>query len=1670
MDENDDGATVAMVTTENASEVAVSGEHSDYFEVADGNLKLKDGMSLDFEMVEGGMIELTLTASGDGASAEAMVTVTVNDVNEAPTIDVRDGVEVPGHDGVVSNLTIDENAMRGDAPPLALIEVMDPDAADADMLTGDAGVAATSVSDDRFAVILDPENGLWLHLAEGASLDHEDAAEVMVTVTYTDSAGNMASADVTVMVADVNEGPVAVGMVDNVVPEAGEELDHRIDLLAVFNDPDADDSHAVRYELSGAPSWLTFSVQFGQDEDGNDTAHGIFSGTPPTTGPDSDAAHMVTLTATDGGGAEGSVSFYVIVDDGNDAVTDVDLIDDVGNVTVEADVDDNDASGVVLGEIRVHDQDHAMHPNGMHLIQILTGDTRSNSPTARQDNRFEVKYDDAGIPWLALKAGASLDFEDDDGAVDITIRAVDLNGATNPPSRGGGFVGNYEFQTVTIVINDKNDAPEAQPIGNWWVTTEPGQRSDDIDPGEWLEFGLTVDDLDSTTDKPAFTDPDGDTLTYSLQGPSFLEINERSGVITNTKGGVPVEGVHRLTVTATDPDGESASTTFNLAVALSDPGALGAPGSTDPYTEDNGRPIFGVPTEYVYPENSGERRVATFSVTDSDNNLGHHPFALDSVRITAVENGDAGMGAGDATPDNRNTVDVAGTANVNEALTSGFGLAFRLSEPRKSGNTWTYDLWVRDTNPGRTDTTAVLDHEDVGSIDITITANDGTAAAQTEVISVRIGDVNDKPVAANIGDNPATPAVVEDTVNIASGTGTYGVGQSETLKEILYINLEDLFTDQEDQPSQLTYDASVSGSWIKILHGPAEWTDIEDDVTWGDTDLDDDGTADRTAVIIGSDTAEPAGTENVVIIELDRTGRNNDQDAMASFTLSATDRGTTATGSNKATTSKTYMVPVTDENLTPTNAVTLTGSAREDATLRANFNDDRDPDLAGDATPALVVYQWFRGTAADASDATTPFRQSTSNSYTPTQADVGNYITVKVKYYEVDPGTSTPGDATDDNQLVGLAVATVANQATTSRMVSDTPDKGTGSVTVLADGVSGDTANNGQLSVTDENVSVTDGDYVTAANPTGAVPFADLTISWEMSDNGRGGWEAVTTGTPPAPVTGATLSLDDGEGKWYRAVVTYDANGAAAGTDTESIYGDPIQVSDINDDTTTAPTITGNAVVGGTLSIQARNTSVQWQVQRGTDWFDLPGATGSLTLTQAHAGSAIRALVSYHSSDDDGVTAVVAVPVTTTETGNAIPGARPAATPVPVGKHDIELSVDAPGHGANNNAGHNISHTEMVPLASLFQDPDSARLTFSVANADGGDAALGANSGTDTTYVFDQAPGGVLVFEASTGKLTFNSDVYRNHDGAGSDDANDGVGNVITLNINATDGTNASTATAAVNVRINVAPTDIHFAAGTAAVTPATLADAADGTTAVGTATTFVVNVNEHVGPGGAAAARSGDLIAHVDVQDENADSHKFGTHEVTLSGDDRFMITHTGYTGLPTSRDDRLGSTWEVRLKPGEKLDYETQADMDPVTAGKQIVLTLTATDESGDGLSTPSGPGTRPITLTITLVDIDADGTDDDATTVADNDLNHPAAPTPNDVPGLEDDVAPTDGNEREDDTNDDDTDGGSHPPPPGMSLGGIIEDFIDNMDGYDQDLLEDFLLTIDDGLDIV
>ena len=62
VDENASGEALVSVETENATEVTVD---NDNFEIADGNLKLKDDVSLDFE-ADGPSVEVTITASGEG--------------------------------------------------------------------------------------------------------------------------------------------------------------------------------------------------------------------------------------------------------------------------------------------------------------------------------------------------------------------------------------------------------------------------------------------------------------------------------------------------------------------------------------------------------------------------------------------------------------------------------------------------------------------------------------------------------------------------------------------------------------------------------------------------------------------------------------------------------------------------------------------------------------------------------------------------------------------------------------------------------------------------------------------------------------------------------------------------------------------------------------------------------------------------------------------------------------------------------------------------------------------------------------------------------------------------------------------------------------------------------------------------------------------------------------------------------------------------------------------------------------------------------------------------------------------------------------------------------------------------------------------------------------------
>ena len=96
------------------STYTISGDGSEYFEVLNGQLKLKDDFAANYEDKNTYTLTLTSTDSG-GLSISTDFTININDINDAPT-----GINITGslfvNDGVTGGTvgeitTIDEDAV-----------------------------------------------------------------------------------------------------------------------------------------------------------------------------------------------------------------------------------------------------------------------------------------------------------------------------------------------------------------------------------------------------------------------------------------------------------------------------------------------------------------------------------------------------------------------------------------------------------------------------------------------------------------------------------------------------------------------------------------------------------------------------------------------------------------------------------------------------------------------------------------------------------------------------------------------------------------------------------------------------------------------------------------------------------------------------------------------------------------------------------------------------------------------------------------------------------------------------------------------------------------------------------------------------------------------------------------------------------------------------------------------------------------------------------------------------------------------------------------------------------------------------------------------------------------------------------------------------------------------
>ncbi|NEO70162.1 Ig-like domain-containing protein [Moorena sp. SIO3H5] len=308
---------------------------------------------------------------------------------------------------------------------------------------------------------------------------------------------------------EINDLPVEINDLP-VAPNIGDQQNLDADSVISLDASFTDpDGDSLTYSASGLPDGLTIDSVTGQ-------ITGTIDNSASQGGPNGDGMYTVTVTADDGNGGSTDTSFSWDVDNpGPTASTDSNSITEDA-VTVEGNVltNDNDSDGDDITVTTVGD---------------FVGDY--GTLTLNTDGSYSYTLDNSNPDVQGL---------------DETETLTDSFNYTNSDGEGGSASSN-----LSITINGANDLPVAPNIGD--------QQSLDADSGISLDA--------------SFTDPDGDSLTYTASGlPDGLTIDSATGEITGTidnsasQGGPNGDGMYTVTVNADDANGSSTETTFSWDV------------------------------------------------------------------------------------------------------------------------------------------------------------------------------------------------------------------------------------------------------------------------------------------------------------------------------------------------------------------------------------------------------------------------------------------------------------------------------------------------------------------------------------------------------------------------------------------------------------------------------------------------------------------------------------------------------------------------------------------------------------------------------------------------------------------------------------------------------------------------------------------------------------------------------------------------------------------------------------------------------------------------------------------------------------------------------------------------------------------------------------------------
>ncbi|HHF3111409.1 TPA: tandem-95 repeat protein [Vibrio diabolicus] len=519
-----------------------------------GKVEIVDG-KLVFTPAENfnGDAEITYTVTDGQLTDEAKVTVTVNPVNDAPTIKV-DAVE-----------SITEDAVSTDTV-VATLTVHDTDTPE-DELT----VLLENNSNGYF-VLVGNEVKLTQAGVDAVNNDELNLKDLTISASVSDGVSPTANDSDSMIVNRVNDAPT----IDNVIAgqELAEDFDaYTIDLNEAFKDTDS----SLNFSVSGNSNVLV-SIE-----------NGIATVSPTA---DWNGSETLTFTATDPSGESISqtVNFTVapvadIVADKATVVEDTaTIIKVLGNDTFEGDdkvvsLDTN--NGPANGTVSVNPDGTVTYtPNDNYhgtdsFTYIVTSGGVSESTTVNVDvtpvNDAPVAKDDTAT--TQEDTAVTIDVLPNDADVDgdkLSIQSASVPEAQGTVEIADGklvftpaenFHGDAEITytvtdgsltdqaTVNVTVNAVNDTPAVE-----------SSIADQTLAEDFMPYTIDLNTAFSDVDNA-----DGD-LTFSVSGNSNIQVAIVNGIATITPT-ADWNGSEILTFTATDPSGESVSQTVNFTVA-----------------------------------------------------------------------------------------------------------------------------------------------------------------------------------------------------------------------------------------------------------------------------------------------------------------------------------------------------------------------------------------------------------------------------------------------------------------------------------------------------------------------------------------------------------------------------------------------------------------------------------------------------------------------------------------------------------------------------------------------------------------------------------------------------------------------------------------------------------------------------------------------------------------------------------------------------------------------------------------------------------------------------------------------------------------------------------------------------------------------------------------------